>query len=218
MPLSEFFYTLEKKQIFKRPTPQTAFIVFEGLDGSGQTTQANLLKDFFVKRGLEVVLTKEPTIESPAGKKIREILNKKIKTTPEVLQNLFVEDRKEHLKNLIIPSLKQGKIVISDRYFFSTFAYGSSEGIEMETLIEKNRVFLMPDITFILKVSAKTCISRIEERGTKKTLFEKEKKLAEVLEKYMLFPSMFENVFLIDGEKKIEEVFECVKNIIISKF
>ncbi|MFH1841540.1 MAG: dTMP kinase, partial [Candidatus Nealsonbacteria bacterium] len=114
------------------------FIVFEGLDGSGQTTQANLLKDFLEEKGKEVVLTKEPTKNSEAGRRIREILDEKEKLDPIDLQRLFIQDRREHLDNLIIPSLKEGKTVISDRYFFSTIAFGASDGVDRNWLIEAN--------------------------------------------------------------------------------
>lgn len=202
----------------KRNNYPGKFIVFEGLDGSGQSTQADLLRDFLIEKGLEVVLTKEPTLDSEAGKKIREILEKKAKTSPGDLQDLFVKDRGEHLENLIIPALKQGKFVISDRYIFSTLAYGTADGLDLNELIKLNDDFLLPDLTFILDVSAKICISRIEERGTGKTLFEKEAKLSKVSENYKLFPKMFDNVKIIDGEKSIEQVFEDIKKVIVSEF
>jgi dTMP kinase len=115
--------------MIKNPYPGK-FIVFEGLDGSGQSTQANLLKSFLTEKGLAVVLTKEPTKVSSVSQKIREVLDEKRKITPKELQELFVQDRREHLADLVIPALKENKIVISDRYFFSTFAFGSSGGLE----------------------------------------------------------------------------------------
>lgn len=143
------------------------FIVFEGLDGSGQSTQANLLRDFFIKNGFQVFLTKEPTLSSKAGKKIRKILDEKEKISPKKLQELFAQDRKEHLKKSIIPALKRGKIAISDRYFFSSFAYGRADGLNLDWLMKKNNRFLLPDLTFILKVRPLICVRRIEkeERG-----------------------------------------------------
>ncbi|MFH1656551.1 MAG: dTMP kinase [Candidatus Nealsonbacteria bacterium] len=182
------------------------FIVIEGLDGSGQSTQVSLLRDFFIGENKQVILTKEPTLTSEAGKKIKQVLGKEIELDPKELQKLFAQDRKEHLDNLIIPALEEGKIIISDRYFFSSFAYGSSDEISLEWLIELNNDFLIPDLTIILKTSPEVCISRIEQRGTEKTLFEKTEKLTKVWEKYSLFPERFENVKIIDGEKTIEQV------------
>ncbi len=189
-------------------------IVFEGLDGSGQSTQTSLLRDFLIEKGFQVLTTKEPTKDSEAGKKIRQILDEKTKEDPAELQKLFAQDREEHLKNLIIPALKERKIVISDRYFFSTFAFGASYGLNLEQLIKLNENFLLPDATFILKVSPRICIERIEKRGIVKTLFEKEEKMARVWRTYEIMPQRFENVFIIDGEKPIQEVFEEVKKYV----
>ncbi len=193
------------------------FIVFEGLDGSGQSTQANLLKEFLIEKDQEVILTKEPTEDSQAGRKIRKTLDKKIKIGPTQLQKLFTQDRKEHLGNLIIPILKQGKIVISDRYFFSTFAFGVSDGLNLDWLIKINDKFLLPDITFILEVSPEVCIQRIKKRGNKITLFEEKEKLARVWEAYKVLPNRFKNVYIMDSQKPISEVFSQIKKIVHSK-
>ena len=194
---------------------QGKFIVLEGLDGSGQSTQAELLKNFLVKEGLSVILTKEPTLDSEAGRKIRQILDEKNKIESKKLQELFSEDRKEHLENLIIPELKQGKIVISDRYFFSTFAYGAADGLDLEWLIKINNDFLLPDLTFFLNTSPETCVQRIEKRGETKTLFEKREKLEKVYQVYhSSLLNRFENIHIIDGEKSIEAVFSQIKEII----
>jgi dTMP kinase len=190
------------------------FIVIEGLDGSGQTSQASFLKNFLLENNYSVISTKEPTQDSEAGKKIKKILEESIKIEPLELQRLFAEDRKWHLENIVIPSLKQRKIVISDRYCFSSFAYGAAEGIDLDKLIGLNKDFLLPDLTFILKVEPKICIRRIEKRGEPKTLFEKEEQLAKVWKIYEKFPKMFDNVAMIDGEKSIEKVFEKIKEII----
>jgi len=193
------------------------FIVIEGLDGSGQSTQANLLNDFLTKKGLKVILTKEPTKDSEAGRKIREVLDKKEKMEPSQLQELFAQDRKEHLENLILPALEEGKIVISDRYFFSSFAYGTASGLDLEWLIKINNNFLLPDITFLLKVSPEVCLERIAKRNQERTIFEEKEKLARVWDVYKILPTRFENIFLIDGEKSIEEVLEEIKKIINQK-
>lgn len=190
---------------------QGKLIVFEGLDGSGQSTQSGLLRDFLVKKGYQVVLTKEPTKTSQAGKKIREILDKKRKARPWQLQELFAKDRKEHLRKVIIPALKEDKIVISDRYFFSSFTYGGAEGLSLKRLIKLNEKFLMPNLTIILKVSPAVCLERIKKRKQEITLFEEKAKLAKVWKFYQALPQKFENIEIIDGEKPIPKVFEEVK-------
>ena len=195
------------------------FIVFEGLDGSGQTTQAKLLKEFFLKKGLRSVLTKEPTLNSAAGQKIRKVLDKKIKLKPKELQKLFAQDRKEHLKKEIIPALKKGKIVISDRYFFSSFAFGGAQGLDLNWLTKINKQFLMPDLIFILKVRPEICIKRIKKRGKPETLFEVKEKLQKVWRIYENCPDYFKqmDIRIINGEKTIKQVFQTIKKIIIQK-
>ena len=194
------------------------FIVVEGLDGSGQSTQVQLLSDFLMQNGYSVVSTKEPTKDSEAGKKIRQVLDKNTEVAPMYLQELFIQDRREHLDNLIIPALRDGKMVISDRYFFSTFAFGASSGVNLEELIELNQDFLMPDLTFILGVSPEVCIERMGKRGEPQTLFEEKEKLARVWEIYKIMPNRFENVYIIDGEKPIEEVRQNIKALLHDKF
>jgi len=193
------------------------FIVFEGLDGSGQSTQAGLLKDFLIKKSYQVILTKEPTLDSEAGKRIRETLDKKFETEPSKLQELFAQDRKKHLENVIIPALKEGKIVISDRYFFSSFAYGASSGVNLDWLIKINNEFLLPDLTFILKVKPEVCLERIEKRNLKRTFFEEKEKLEKVWQNYQVLPARFENVYMIEGEKPKEAVFSQIKEIALSQ-
>jgi dTMP kinase len=193
------------------------FIVMEGLDGSGQSTQAGFLKDFLIAKGYQVVLTKEPTQDSEAGKKIRQVLDKKEIISPRKLQELFTKDRKEHLENAIIPALRKAKIVISDRYFFSTFAYGTAEGLDLNWLIKLNNDCLLPDLTFILRVSAGVCISRIKKRGVSRTYFEEKEKLSKVWQVYELLPNHFENINIINGEKSKGEVFSQIKRVVLSQ-
>jgi len=181
------------------------FIVFEGPDGSGQTTQAALLEKYVSGLGKKVVLTKEPTLDSKAGLEIKDILNHEKETTPVELQKLFAEDRKEHLEKVIIPALKEGSVVISDRYFFSTFAFGSL-GADLEWLISINDNFLLPDATLVLVVKPETSIERIARRGIKTTLFEKLESLRKVVENYKNLGNRFENMIFIDGERTIDEI------------
>ena len=190
------------------------FIVIEGLDGSGKSTHVDFLVGFLKENGQEIVLTKEPTAESEAGIKIRKILKGEIKGEPMERQELFVEDRKEHLENKVIRALKEGKVVVCSRYAFSTIACGASDGLNVDELVGMNSSFLLPDVTILIDVSPKECIRRIEKRGEAKELFEKEKKLTEVNEIYQRLPEMFKNIFVVQGEKSIEEVFEDIKGII----
>ncbi len=192
------------------------FVVIEGLDGSGKSAQVDLLVSFLKNLGKDVIVTKEPTNDSEAGRKIKQVLKKEITIeNPLELQKLYVEDRKEHLENKVIPALIEGKYVISSRYYFSTFAYGGADGLDLDYLIQLNKDFLKPDITFIIDVSSESCIKRIEQRGQEKEYFEELEKLKKIGNFYKKFPAMFENVMLINGEKAISEVFEEIKKEVI---
>ena len=186
------------------------FIVVEGLDGSGKSVQIDLLVEYLKNKNKEVIVTKEPTIESEAGRKIKQALRKEITVEPMELQKLYVQDRKEHLENKVIPALKQGKFVVSSRYAFSTFAYGHSDGLDVDLFVKINDNFLLPDLTIIVDVSPESCVKRIEGRGEEKELFEQKEKLTRVNEVYKKIPEMFGNVVAVNGEKSIQEVFSDI--------
>lgn len=186
------------------------FITFEGLDGSGQSTQVELLEKFLNEKGLSAVKTKEPTLNSKVGKELREILDRQKEASFQKLQELFAEDRKEHLENFIIPNLKKGINVICDRYFFTAFAFGSIN-LDLNWLIEINDDFLMPDVAFFLDVRPETCLRRIEERNKKKTLFENREKLEKAYQNFKEIVKKFSSLKSINGEKPIKEVFEEIK-------
>lgn len=194
------------------------FIVIEGLDGSGKSAQVDLVINFLKENGKDVVVTKEPTMESEAGRRIKQALRKEITIEPLELQKLYVQDRKEHLENKVIPALSNGKFIVSSRYAFSTFAYGYSDGLDVDLLVKMNNSFLLPDLTLIINVSPDSCIKRIEGRGEPIELFEQREKLTKVNEIYKKIPSIFKNVSLINGERTISEVFFDVKKEVIKLF
>ncbi len=190
------------------------FIVFEGLDGSGQSTQVKLLKEYFDQQGIAAFLTKEPTQWTEAGKKIKEILDEETGIEPLKFQELFARDRAQHLKEEIIPALKQGKMVICDRYAFSSMAYGGLD-IPISQLVLLNENFICPNWVFFLKVSPEECLRRIQVRGEGTKFFEKLEKLKKIAANYENIARRFGYVFdVIDGERKIEEIHqEIVSNL-----
>jgi len=194
------------------------FIVVEGLDGSGKSAQIDLLVDYLKQKGKEVVVTKEPTIESEFGLKIKQALKKEIIVEPPELQKLYVQDRNEHLNNKVMPALKDGKFVVSSRYAFSTFAYGYSDGLDVDLLVKMNDNFLLPDLTIVVDVSPELCIKRIDGRGDPKELFEQKEKLERVNEIYKKIPAMFESVVMVNGERSVPEVSKDIKDLINNKF
>src|SRR3989344_2784103 len=190
------------------------FIVIEGLDGSGKSAQVDLVIDFLKESGKDVVVTREPTTESESGRKIKQALKKEIIVEPLELQKLYVQDRREHLDNKVIPALKAGKFVVSSRYAFSTLAYGYSDGLDVDGLVKMNEEFLLPDFTVIINVSPESCVERIEKRGEEKELFEHLGRLTKVNQIYQKVPEMFENVVMVDGERSIDTVFGDIKKFL----
>lgn len=147
------------------------FIVLEGLDGSGTTTQMTRLVNKFEREGLPAFGTFEPT-GGPAGLLIREILGKRVKVEPSTLAYLFVSDRNEHLKaeKEGILSLSQKRYVVCDRYLFSSLAYQSLE-CGYEFIYSLNSGFPLPEYCVFLDVPPEVCQNRISGRS-RKELFE----------------------------------------------
>jgi dTMP kinase len=195
---------------FQKLTPQPMFIAFEGLDGSGSSTQVRLLSERLERTGHKTLVTKEPTGTNPIGRLIREVLQHRFETSPEGLQLLFAADRAEHLRVDILPALKEGKIVLTDRYLFSTIAFGSYGVTDMDWLKQLNRLYPLPDITFLFKLDPELCIQRIQGRGTTFELFEKAEKLKVIWKNYEKISHDFPNFHLIDAAKSIAEISDTI--------
>lgn len=188
------------------------FIALEGLDGSGASVQASLLYGILKREGYRVHLTKEPT-DYLIGGLIKGSLTGEWKTNPEALQLLFAADRANHLDKEIIPKLEGGRVVITDRYAFSSIAYGSLE-VDDQSWIEKvNSRFILPDLTFLLKVRPKICALRLKESRYELELFSEENKLAKVWKAYEELASHYDNIHIIDGEREEMEIIKDITNI-----
>lgn len=192
------------------------FIAFEGLDGSGSSTQSKLLAERLEKNGRPVLKTKEPTKDTYIGKMIKEILQYKWKVSPQTLQLLFTADRTEHLKNKIEPAIKNGQVVVTDRYFFSTLAYGAMD-VDMNWLKFLCKDFRVPDITFLFKLDPQICIKRIAGRGSDYELFEKAEKLEKIWMNYEKVAESYDNFHIIDASKTIEEISDEIWGIVSDK-
>jgi dTMP kinase len=190
------------------------FIAFEGLDGSGSTTQARLLAERLQRTGRAVLVTKEPTSSNPVGLLIREALQHRWEVSPEALQLLFCADRAEHLRTEVLPALKDWQIVITDRYLFSTIAFGSWGVTDMEWLKQLNRLFPLPDLTLLLKLDPEECIKRIESRGTEFELFEKAEKLKAIWQNYEKIQGDYPNIHIIDAARNLHEIEDEIWEIV----
>ena len=179
-------------------------IAFEGVDGSGKSTQARRLAEHLRTGGREVILTREPT-DGPWGKKIRSARFTE-RMSPEDELAAFIEDRKEHVATLINPALARGAVVIIDRYYYSTAAYQGARGLDPHELIRVNRAFApKPDLVLLYDVTPDVSLSRIQARGEGVDLFETRDALTRVRE---LFLSLVEgHVKVIDGSADADAVF-----------
>ena len=204
------------------------FIVIEGIDGAGTTSQVMMLADYlFDKDKANVpVLTREPTLLTESGKEIRRRLKGNLLSEEEVIDdgdywaNLYVTDRKWHAKNVIVPNVNQGLIVISDRHKFSTLAYQSAQGSDMEKLIEMHQGLYKPDLTLFLDVKIDEAFSRMGNRDDDKEYFEKKDLLTKVIEQYHQAISLVgkeQNTVIIDGNLGIDEVHEKIKEVVYER-
>ena len=155
-------------------------IVLEGIDGSGKTTQARSLLRRLRSRGWEAVFFREPS----RGKWGREIKRKAAKAgslTPSEELDLFVKDRRENVEKNLKPALREGKVVVLDRYYFSTIAYQGAKGIDPRRIRRMNEAFAVkPDLVIILDIAAGEGLARLAGRKTRDELFEREDYLARV--------------------------------------
>ena len=137
-------------------------IVIEGIDGAGKSTQARMLYNDLYRRNISAVFSREPT-DSEYGQKIRAMAQKgRESIRPEEEYRLFIDDRKVHVNNLINPALKAGKVVILDRYFFSTIAYQGALGLDPEKIRAENEAFCpLPNAAFLIDIPTKIGIDRI---------------------------------------------------------
>lgn len=184
---------------------EAKFIVFEGIDGAGTTTLSKMLVRKLQDAGVPALWTYEPT-EGPIGQMIRRELGADKETFhgPEMAL-LFMADRAHHLRTKIIPMLKSGVTVVSDRYALSTLAYQSVDGCDEDWLYEVNKTFRVPDITFLLDVDAELGLSRVGGRGEKLERYEKLETLVALRARYLeLFEHSNYPMRLIDSNQNLE--------------
>lgn len=210
--LKDKFFTLEGQEVMPR-VENARFIVFEGIDGCGKSTAAKLLAKYLQNKGQKVLLTKEPSLDSEPGRKIRQILRGEFTASVEERQQLFTDDRKVHVEQVILPALREGKVVICDRYFFSTFALGAATGADLKWLIKINTNYVMPDLTFLVAVRPEIGLGRVTARGEGMELHDKLDIQQRAADTYALLARRFPIFRTVDGEKSVEEVFTAVTDV-----
>ena len=153
------------------PIPGGFLVAVDGIDGSGKTTQAQGLARYCEEKRLTYILSKEPT-SGKYGQLIRNSASRGRLSVEEEL-DLLLKDRREHVDQVIQPALEEEKVVILDRYYFSTAAYQGAHGADPEIILSRNEAFApQPDLLVILDVSPQTGLQRIRERGDEPNKFE----------------------------------------------
>jgi len=196
-------------------------IDIEGIDGSGKSTQALLLKNFLESKGFIVELLKEPT-NGAIGTLIRKILKEDKNPDPHKMAKLYADDRYENYIKYLKPALASGKIVIMDRYVISSMAYQCAGGVPLEKVIKLNNFAPKPDLVIIIDLPVEIALQRMKIMGKEVDSFEKKEFLKKVREKYIQLPQDLKRfkdwektIFkIVDGTKSPESVFEDIKSIV----
>lgn len=189
------------------------FVVLEGIDGSGTTTQTTLLHEALKERNkyLDVLTTHEPWRSDEIKRLLKH--DKDAYSNAERMAELYVEDRKQHQNRLILPALNQGVVIISDRHALSTYAYQGTQGVDPSVLrdLHLNAGIIDPDITFLLDVNYETARERISLRGESLEKFERDEDfIRSLISSYREFSQgSFEGVgpvSVVNGEADMDTV------------
>lgn len=192
-------------------------IAFEGIDGSGKSTQIQMLADKLKEKNIVPYTTMEPS-SGPIGTMTRQILTGRMKADNRVIAGLFAADRLDHLLNEvngIAKMVEEGKTVLTDRYYFSSFAYHSVD-VPMDWVIDTNAQsmeILRPTVNIFIDIDADTAMERIMKNRFHQELFEKKSRLEKVRENYLIAFDRLkdcEKVVIVDGTKKPEEIAQQI--------
>lgn len=212
----------------RKNTSRGLYIALEGIDGCGKTTQLDHLSQYFKKQGREVVITREPRKSGIIGDLVQKVLIGEVKIPSVSLQYLFSADRAANHQELVLPSLKEGKIVISDRCFWSAIVYGILDRtggkydkkdadllLMTQSILSMYHQFTVPDFTFYLKIPLEESMRRLKAKKDVKEIYEDESKISKVLTGYDYLKDRFSEVITeINGDQPVEKVTaEIVKTI-----
>jgi dTMP kinase len=189
------------------------FICIEGVDGSGKTTQAKRLVRNLRGKDYDAVYTTEPST-GKIGALIRDFVLSRKNRVPIALEALlFAADRVDHVQTEVEPLLKQGKIVVCDRYLFSSLAYQGAAGLDLPWMDCINKFALKPDLTLFLDVSPDVAVNRLKR---KKSVMETLGNLVKVRDTYLNLVQQRRMVAL-DGNKSMGEIAEDVLSTVLKE-
>lgn len=190
------------------------FIVFEGIDGAGKTTQLDLLEKSLTEQGISVERTAEPT-DGEIGRLLRRALSGELPKSPEELALLFTLDRVEH-NRLIEQALADGKTVLCDRYYYSTIAYqgnasdmGWVRGLNLDCPAIRT-----PDLCIFLDLSPEESIRRIKARGEAAEIYETKDQLAKIRNRFLSSVETLPNVRIVDAAASPQTVHERILEVL----
>ena len=199
------------------------FLAFEGIDGSGKSVQAGKISAELNRRGINCILTAEPT-DGLLGNRIKsEVSLSGAILNNMTLQILFTADRSDHVHKTILPYLQRGFVVITDRYYWSTAAYGYAFGLDVDWLLKMNSIFPKPDITFWFDVDPSIAESRRQQRLIKQKIKVKRLEANSVQKRvhlgYGMLASKYgkDGWYVIDAKKSIDDIFEEIMAVIEKK-
>ena len=180
-------------------------IVFEGIDGTGKSTQCRMMEEYLNEKGVPVVRLREPT-GGVWGQKIRQILSEgRGDVSREEERSWFIEDRREDVSKNILPALDDNKVVLLDRYFYSTAAYQGALGLNPDDILRDNKVFApVPDRAYIFNAPPEQCLKRIESSRDGYSSFEKLEYLVKVQKNFDSFQGP--HIKKINGVSTIEDI------------
>ena len=197
------------------PHLRGSLIVFEGIDGTGKSTQIDLLARYLRARGLEVETDFEPT-RGPWGMKVREAALSGERLSVEDEIECLLQDRREHVRGFIEPALAAGKWVLLDRYYLSMMAYQGASGANVEQLREMNEEFAtIPDVAFWLDIPVEQALQRMNARGNGHDAFEREDFLSAVAAVYsgMEMPWLHR----IEADGTVTDVQQRIREVILQE-
>ena len=199
------------------------FITFEGIEGCGKSTQAKLLYEELMDRGFTVLLTREPG-GTPAAEEIRRIILKKWEEEfpPFAELSLYEAARSFHVENLILPSLKEGAVVVCDRFTDSTVAYqGYGRGLPLDLIERMNFEAtrgLKPDVTFLIDLPVEVAFSRLSRKELDRIESEELSFHERVREGFLKIAEKEpQRVVVLDGTREIEEIFKSVLKVVLER-
>lgn len=200
------------------------FIVFDGLPGCGKGTMIRKTFEYIYgksKKFDNILVTDEPT-NGPFGQKLRKLF-KQQKGPHDLVEEIFqafVDDRKWHIENIILPCLEKNFVIICDRYKYSSIAYQTVQGTPFEKVFLAHKDFLSPNLGIILDVSPEIAFKRINSEKSEKRKqsdnFRELDFISKLRERFLLLPKDLpkENIVVVDANKPIDEVFEQIKPLL----